>query len=111
MASSHHKKNQIFLGTFIHSVKLGELQYMHDMAVCVDKFGKIVAVEPQRDLENVMENVKETLCQKLAWDAHDLAVTIAKEGQFFFPGFIGKHTRALPLVVVVGVLLLPFLGD
>ncbi|XXG94118.1 hypothetical protein Hte_000370 [Hypoxylon texense] len=92
MASSHHKKSQIFLGTFIHSIKLGELQYMHDTAVCVDRSGKIVAVEPQCDME--VEKFKETLCQKLEWDVHDLALTITKEGQFFFPGFIDTHIHA-----------------
>ncbi|KAI1764569.1 guanine deaminase [Hypoxylon sp. FL1150] len=97
MASSHHhlhqhyhKRNQIFLGTFIHSVKLGELEYLHDTAVCVDKDGRIVAVEPQCDLKNI----KETMCQKLSWEPHDLAITITKEGQFFFPGFVDTHIHA-----------------
>ncbi|KAI0175744.1 guanine deaminase [Hypoxylon sp. FL1284] len=86
----HHKKHQIFLGTFIHSAKLDALQYMHDTAICVDKAGKIVAIEQQCDLESA----KETLCQKLAWSVHDVAVTAAKEGQFFFPGFIDTHIHA-----------------
>ncbi|KAI1774109.1 guanine deaminase [Hypoxylon cercidicola] len=91
MAPPHHGKNQVFLGTFIHSVKLGELQYMHDAMVCVDASGTIVAVVPQVN----PKDFRETLVQKLpSWEPQDLVVTAAEEGQFFFPGFIDTHIHA-----------------
>ncbi|KAI1802791.1 guanine deaminase [Daldinia bambusicola] len=85
-----NEKNQLFLGLFIHSIKLGELQYLHDTAVCVDKSGKIVAVEQQCD----QNKAEETLYPKLGWKAEDVIVTIAKDGQFFFPGFVDTHIHA-----------------
>ncbi|KAI1465737.1 guanine deaminase [Daldinia caldariorum] len=90
MASKKNEKNQLFLGLFIHSINLGELQYLHDTAVCVDKSGKIVAVEQQCD----QPKAEETLYPKLGWKADDTLVTIAKDGQFFFPGFVDTHIHA-----------------
>ncbi|KAI2777131.1 guanine deaminase [Daldinia loculata] len=90
MAPLGNEKNQLFLGLFIHSVKLGELQYLHDTAVCVDKSGKIVAVEQQYD----QKKAEETLYPELGWKADDVTVTTAKDGQFFFPGFIDTHIHA-----------------
>lgn len=83
--SKEQKKNQLFIGTFIHSKKLDELEYLHDTAICVDKSGKIVAVEPQCDLEKATG----TLYPTLGWSAADVDVTIGQDGEFFFPGFIG----------------------
>ncbi|KAI1474041.1 guanine deaminase [Daldinia eschscholtzii] len=90
MAPQKNEKNQLFLGLFIHSIKLGELQYLHDTAVCVDKSGKIVAVEQQYD----QRKAEETLYPKLGWKTEDVDVTIAEDGQFFFPGFIDTHIHA-----------------
>ncbi|KAK6948215.1 hypothetical protein Daesc_009979 [Daldinia eschscholtzii] len=90
MAPQKNEKNQLFLGLFIHSIKLGELQYLHDTAVCVDKSGKIVAVEQLFD----QKKAEETLYPKLGWKTEDVDVTIAEDGQFFFPGFIDTHIHA-----------------
>ncbi|KAI2615659.1 guanine deaminase [Hypoxylon sp. NC1633] len=90
MAPPTLEKNQLFLGLFIHSVGLGELQYLHDTAVCVDKSGTIVAVQQQCDLRKA----EETLYPTLGWKASDVAITVAKDGQFFFPGFIDTHIHA-----------------
>ena len=82
------QKNQLFVGTFVHSKSLNQLEYLHDASVAVDKSGRIVAIELQcRD----QATAAETLCSKLGWDAAaDVEVRVCKEGQFFFPGFIGK---------------------
>ncbi|KAI0117119.1 guanine deaminase [Daldinia grandis] len=90
MAPLGNGKNQLFLGLFIHSVKLGELQYLHDTAVFVDESGNIVAVETHCD----QKKAEETLYPKLGWKGGDVTVTIAKDGQFFFPGFIDTHIHA-----------------
>ena len=90
MASTGNQKDKLFVGTFIHSKKLDELEYLHDTAVCVDRSGKIVAVESQCD----RRRAEETLYTRLGWHAPDVEVTVAEDGQFFFPGFIGKHALA-----------------
>jgi len=83
---SHHPTGKLlFLGSFIHSKSLDELEYLHDAAVCVDGNGVIVAIEKGCDLKKA----EETLFPKLGWSAGDVTVKIAKPGQFFFPGFIG----------------------
>ncbi|KAI5867027.1 guanine deaminase [Durotheca rogersii] len=90
MAASPSQKNQLFLGLFIHSIRLGELQYLHDAAVCVDKGGKIVAVELPCD----QEKAEDKLYPSLGWTPGDVLVTAAKDGQFFFPGFVDTHLHA-----------------
>ncbi len=78
--------NKLFWGTFIHSTKLDELEYLHDTAVCVDGAGKIVAVERGCDLATA----KDAAVSKLGWDSDRVVITSCQEGQFFFPGFIGE---------------------
>lgn len=79
-------KNQLFLGSFVHSKALNELEYLHNAAVCVYKTGVIVAVEKDCD----EATARTTLLPRLGWPEDDLQVTIARDGQFFFPGFIGQ---------------------
>ncbi|KAI1340434.1 guanine deaminase [Xylariaceae sp. FL0016] len=83
-------KNHLFLGTFIHSKKLGELEYLHNTAVCVDTSGKIVAIEQNCSQQKAMS----ALNAKLGWSLDTVSVTVAKDGQFFFPGFIDTHVHA-----------------
>ncbi|OIW28341.1 Metallo-dependent hydrolase [Coniochaeta ligniaria NRRL 30616] len=84
------KKNTVFYGTFIHSKKLDELEYLHNTAVFVDSNGKILAVERDCDLDNIAT----TLFPKLGWQAGNVATEKIKDGQFFFPGFIDTHLHA-----------------
>jgi hypothetical protein len=86
MAPPKNAKNRLFVGSFIHSKKLDALEYLHETAVCVDTSGKIVAVEPDCDLTKA----REVLYTKLGWDAEQVDVDVAQEGEFFFPGFIGE---------------------
>jgi guanine deaminase len=78
--------NQLFLGSFIFSASLGDLEYLHDAAVCVDTEGKIIAVEKDCDEAKVENEVY----AKLGWSKDSVTVTSCKTGQFFFPGFIGQ---------------------
>jgi guanine deaminase len=78
-------RNKLFIGSFIYSVSLGELAYLHDTAVGVDATGKIVAVEPGCDKERAFA----VLVPRLGWDAGRVEVTVCGKGQFFFPGFVG----------------------
>lgn len=91
--------NQLFLGSFIHSKSLTELEYMHDAAVFVEgSSGKIVAI--QRDCDRT--RAEKDIFAKLSWDAAQVKVVetaAAKhEGNrfhfFFFPGFIDTHCHA-----------------
>lgn len=75
----------LFLGSFIHSKSLDELEYFHDTAVAVDDKGLIVAIEKDYD----QKKAEETLFPKLGWAAAEVTIKSAKPGQFFFPGFIG----------------------
>lgn len=78
-------KHSLFLGTFIHSKSLDTLDYLHNTAVFVSENGKIVHVEPDCD----QKRAEETLIPQLGWVVEQVDITIAKDGQFFFPGFIG----------------------
>ncbi|ORY65188.1 guanine deaminase [Pseudomassariella vexata] len=89
-SNSGNAKKQAFVGTFVHSKKLDELEYLHDTVVCVDPSGKIVAVERECDAKKA----EQILFAKLGWDAADVQVHVCKEGQFFFPGFIDTHIHA-----------------
>ncbi|KAI0914669.1 guanine deaminase [Ustulina deusta] len=83
--------NQVFFGTFIHSKSLGELEYLHNTAVCVDTSGKIVAVEADCNLQKAVE----TLYDRLGWSPDDVVITEARDKrEFFFPGFIDTHVHA-----------------
>ncbi|WYZ46241.1 hypothetical protein EsH8_IX_000466 [Colletotrichum jinshuiense] len=84
------RRNQLFLGTFVHSKTREELDYLHDTAVCVDASGTIVAVETACDLKRA----EGELLPRLGWTASDVDVRVGKEGQFFFPGFIDTHVHA-----------------
>ncbi|KAI0101643.1 guanine deaminase [Nemania sp. FL0031] len=84
-------QNQVFFGTFIHSKTLGELEYLHNAAVCVDASGKIVAIQPNCNQQKAVE----TLYARLGWTLDSVAVTVARDAQqFFFPGFIDTHVHA-----------------
>ncbi|KAK8051831.1 hypothetical protein PG993_003216 [Apiospora rasikravindrae] len=84
-------KNRLFVGTFVHSKSLNQLDYLHDAAVAVDTSGKIVAIEPQCGDQG---KAVEMMCSKLGWEAAEVQVRTCKEGQFFFPGFIDTHIHA-----------------
>lgn len=88
MARVKNEKNQVFLGSFIHSIKLDELKYMHQTAVFVDKSGTIVAVERDDGHQKLVDTR-----QKLGWSQDDTELKKAAEGEFFFPGFIGQYSR------------------
>jgi hypothetical protein len=83
--SAHTAGKSLFLGNFVHSKSLDELEFLHETAVCVDDKGVIVAIEKVGD----QKKAEETLFPKLGWIVGEVSVRIAKPGQFFFPGFIG----------------------
>lgn len=83
------RTHKLFLGTFIHSQSLGELRYRHGAAVAVSREGKIVAVEEACD----RQRAEAELLPRLGWAVDDVVVVAAKDGQFFFPGFIGRRGK------------------
>ncbi|KAK0629609.1 hypothetical protein B0T17DRAFT_589337 [Bombardia bombarda] len=88
--TTHQNQNQLFVGSFIYSKNLDELEYLHGAAICVDKEGKIVAVERDCDEQTAIE----TVFPGLGWSADEVVVSVTKDGQFFFPGFIDTHLHA-----------------
>ncbi|KAH6634614.1 hypothetical protein B0J18DRAFT_360554 [Chaetomium sp. MPI-SDFR-AT-0129] len=82
--------NKLFLGSFVHSKKLKEIESLHNAAVAVDSSGKIVAVE-----QDCSEGrARETVLPRLGWREDEVEFVRAADGQFFFPGFIDTHIHA-----------------
>jgi guanine deaminase len=80
-------KRTIYVGTFIHSVSLAELQVLTRSAVAVDdESGKILLVE---------HPVQASMLEMWAEEAGTTIVE-AGPGQFFFPGLIGKMQFFFP---------------
>jgi guanine deaminase len=85
-------KNTVFHGTFIHSVSLDTLEYLHNTSVFVDATGTIVAIERDADIDTATAAV----FGRLGWRSDDVVGQTIPEGQFIFPGFIGS-SPSLPL--------------
>ncbi|KAJ4993974.1 guanine deaminase [Stagonosporopsis vannaccii] len=84
MAASATIQRTIYLGTFVHSRSLTELEICENGAIGVDENGTIAFVEKELDLESVQT--------KHSWQD---AVPVRLSGNsFFFPGFIDTHTHA-----------------
>ncbi|KAJ9132486.1 Metallo-dependent hydrolase, partial [Coniochaeta hoffmannii] len=91
--AEHGKDNvagTVYHATFIHSIALDTLQYLHNTSVFVDPSGTIVAVERDLDLDTTIAKV----LPKLGWQSSNLAIEKIPDGQFFFPGFIDTHLHA-----------------
>lgn len=81
--------NTLYLGTFIHSKTLTELEYLHATAIAVDTTGTIVAIEP------ITQDVTTALPLRLGWPTPPTIIHANQDGsQFFFPGFIDTHLHA-----------------
>ncbi|UKZ85410.1 uncharacterized protein TrAFT101_001273 [Trichoderma asperellum] len=85
------QRKLLLLGTFVHSKTQQHLEFLHNAAVAVDEQGKIAAIE--RDVAEASEAQARLLTQ-LGWDEAEVDVTVAAEGQFFFPGFVDTHIHA-----------------
>jgi guanine deaminase len=83
-------KPAVYLGTFIHSKSLTEIDILHDAAIFVDEKGKIVAIE--KDIKDVDGAL--SICPKLGWETDEVIARACGREQFFFPGFIGLSLTA-----------------
>lgn len=88
MTSGPHTR-ALYLGTFIHSISLNELEYLHNFAVCVDENGIISRVTELKGECKDTEDGTLHILNDLGWDHKKVVVHKAPEGGFFFPGFIG----------------------
>lgn len=88
MTTQTAQRALICSGTFIHSESQKALEYIHDAVVCVDAQGTIVRVE--KECGDDLTQVREKLLKELGWEEGEVDFVTGKEGQFFFPGFIGK---------------------
>jgi len=82
MAASASIPNTIYLGAFVHSISLSELEICDKGAIGVDSNGVIQFVERDIELAQVEEKHAE-------WK--DAKVVKVGENGFFFPGFIGTY--------------------
>lgn len=82
MAASASVPNTIYLGAFVHSISLSELEICDKGAIGVDSNGVIQFVERDIELAQVQEKHAE-------WK--DAKVVKVGENGFFFPGFIGMY--------------------
>ncbi|KAL1837343.1 hypothetical protein VTJ49DRAFT_3971 [Mycothermus thermophilus] len=83
-------RKTLYLGTFVHSESLTELEFLYDGAVFVNESGTIVAIQgPCEEAK-----VKEMMFPRLGWAEADVDIVRAKDGEFFFPGFIDTHIHA-----------------
>lgn len=77
----------VYLGTFVHSISLSELEIGEKGAIGVDENGIIQFVEKNVDLEQVHE-------KRADWS--EAKVVELKGNGFFFPGFIGTINTCSP---------------
>ncbi|KAH6616399.1 guanine deaminase [Boeremia exigua] len=84
MAASASVSRTIYIGPFVHSKSLTELEICENGAIGVDENGVIAFVEKELDLEAVQS--------KHSWQ--DAASVRLSGNSFFFPGFIDTHTHA-----------------
>lgn len=83
-------RRHVYVGSFVHSKTEQEIETLQNAAIAVDEHGKIQAVTKGETRKAALDS----LLQETRWSSQDVDVTQAEEGQFFFPGFIGKrHSR------------------
>ena len=87
MAASAPIQKTIYLGTFVHSKSLTELDILEHAAIGVDENGIISF------LEKGVTNLQDIKNQKPEWKGAK-TVTPRHKNSFFFPGFIDTHTHA-----------------
>jgi len=85
MAASQQISKTIYLGPFVHSKSLQELEICKNGAIGVDENGKIAFVERDTTPLNVLE-------QQQGWK--DAKIVRIQDNGFFFPGFIDTHIHA-----------------
>ncbi|OAL49484.1 guanine deaminase [Pyrenochaeta sp. DS3sAY3a] len=88
MAASVPISKTIYLGPFVHSVSLAELEICEHGAIGVDENGIIAFVE-----KNAQAQDEEAVKSKhQSWQ--DAVITRIQGSGFFFPGFIDTHNHA-----------------
>jgi len=89
MASSKQSlRKTIYVGTFIRSLSLANLEILEDAAVGVDENGIIAFIEKdvkEPELDEVVE-------QKYGWKEPHTVKGGGDSTAFFFPGFIGQYS-------------------
>jgi len=85
-------KRTLYVGAFVHSKSLKDLDICQDGIIGVDEHGKIAFIE--RDEKDVAAAAK-----KHGWDSYE-TVRIRDNG-FFFPGFIGKSPQNVHRIIFV----------
>jgi len=77
-------KPTIYIGPFVHSKSLQDLDICQNGVIGVDELGKIVFIERTG-------NDGAAAAKGYGWNSYDV-VRITDNG-FFFPGFIGRYSQ------------------
>lgn len=88
MAASAEISKTIYVGTFVHSISLAELEIGENGAIGVDENGVIQFVHKDVDLKTVHEEHPE-------W--REAKIAEVKGNGFFFPGFVGMFYPLTPI--------------
>lgn len=83
---SPEERKTIYIGAFVHSKSLEELDVCEKGAIGVDERGRIVFIEREDS------HVESAIKQHADWA--DAAIVTIKDKGFFFPGFIDTHIHA-----------------
>ena len=75
-------KRTLYIGNFVDTPRIGQLQVRERTLVAVDEMGVIRAIKSERNLEDVV--------RELGWDSRE----VEREGEegegWWAPGFVGK---------------------
>lgn len=85
-------KKSLMLGNFVHSDTRDTLSFLLGSAIAINEQGKIVGIE---DCSGDVDIAKKQLLQRLGWHENEVEILVCKQGQFFFPGFIGMEYAQL----------------
>lgn len=94
MASSKEpppKKRTIYIGTFIHSISLANLEILDHAVIGVDENGTITFIEKDVKLPVVAEVTE----QKYGWKDSSIVKGVGESTAFFFPGFVGQYSPSI----------------
>jgi guanine deaminase len=89
MATRTPLRRTVYIGTFLHSASLGDIEVSERTAIGVDEEGIITFIEKNlTDEQTILRCIEGN-----GWDAGEYDLVQAPEGdgviRFWFPGFIG----------------------
>ncbi|MCJ1243363.1 hypothetical protein MMC30_000560 [Trapelia coarctata] len=88
--SKQSPQRKVYVGTFIHSVSLANLEILENAAIGIEENGIIAFVE--KDMKEL--GLAEVVGQKYGWKEPHIVKGDGRSMSFFFPGFVDTHIHA-----------------